>query len=369
MKQSEVGMIRASGVSKMFELLNQPSSGVPNPFSPGAEERKKNALVHEPGCGWDWRGLVRVCLKFVGRVPRIDNGRIGTVLVVLASFISSALADCGPSEKLVLISTERVEKTVRFFVRNLQAADVTITFEVKSQNLRSTVEFPHTQTIPGGAKVQAFELISTNQSGGWSWEYTYYANFGNLEAQHDSRAVYLLPYSPGKSFRVSQGFNGEYSHHGPNQFAIDWRMPMGTPVHAAREGVVVGMKDDSEIGGPDAKFDACANFILIRHPDGTMGHYVHLKKGGARVKVGQEVRAGEFIGRSGNTGHTTGPHLHFSVFKARDGRQRQSIPIKFQTLRGIAAALEEDTAYVAVGSSEASSSDSGIGKSRRETDR
>jgi murein DD-endopeptidase MepM/ murein hydrolase activator NlpD len=149
--------------------------------------------------------------------------------------------------------------------------------------------------------------LDTNR--GWSWTYTYYSTFGSMTAQHDNSFIYSLPYSSGKSYRVSQGYNGEYSHFGADQFAIDWRMPIGTPVHAARGGTVVGIKNDSDVGGDSSKFDWDANYVLIQHADGTLGQYVHLLKGGTKLKIGQRIETGDFIGLSGNTGHSTGPHL------------------------------------------------------------
>ena len=108
-------------------------------------------------------------------------------------------------------------------------------------------------------------------------------------------------------------------------------MPEGTPVLAARSGVVVRTKDDSDQGGSNMKFDAYNNFVLLQHDDGTLGHYCHLQKDSARVIVGQRVNAGEWIARSGNTGFSSGPHLHFCVFKTKNGRERESLPVRFQT--------------------------------------
>lgn len=281
-------------------------------------------------------------------VSNSDIGKLARVLVVLLSLAwPSWTGHAGETEKLVRVSTQREKTSIRFLVENLQRADVTITFEMELTNLRGNVEFPLTTTIPGSSQVEVFNLMAIDASQGWNWEYTYYANYGSLDAVHEDAYVYSLPYAPGKAFQVTQGFNGEYSHYGPNQYAIDWRMPVGTPVHAAREGVVVAAKDDSNQGGADAKYDGDANFILIRHPDGTMGHYVHLQNGGNQVKVGQKVRAGDRIGRSGNTGHTTGPHLHFAVFKAKDGKERQSIPIRFKTGLATVSVLEPGRTYVA----------------------
>src|SRR5258708_8531911 len=108
-------------------------------------------------------------------------------------------------------------------------------------------------------------------------------------------------------------------------------MPQGTRVQAARGGIVAKVKDDSDTGGSSMKYDRYNNYILIRHADGTLGHYCHLQKGGCLVKPGQIVEVGEVIAHSGNTGFSSGPHLHFSVFKTKDGRERLSIPVKFQT--------------------------------------
>jgi murein DD-endopeptidase MepM/ murein hydrolase activator NlpD len=145
---------------------------------------------------------------------------------------------------------------------------------------------------------------------------------------------------------VTQGYNGSYSHSGPDQYAIDFKMPPGTPVHAARGGRVVKVKEDSDQGGPSRKFESCANYILIRHDDGTLANYAHLQQASSSVKAGDVVEAGDLLALSGNTGFTSGPHLHFSVFKTRaDGRGRQSLPVKFKTLDSARITLKESRSY------------------------
>lgn len=277
---------------------------------------------------------------------------VGILTLVLA-LVPNSLGDdhSGKSsssrETLIRISTEKRGPATRLFVENIQAAEVTVTFEMELVNLRGSVDFPYTTTLPGNSKTELFALSPVDKSRGWSWTYTYYSTFGSIKVKHDDSYVYLLPYAPGRTYRVSQGYNGEYSHFGADQYAIDWRMPEGTPIHAARGGTVVGVKNDSNTGGDDSKFDWDANYVLIQHSDGTLGQYVHLQKGGCPLQVGAKVDAGDFLGLSGNTGHSTGPHLHFSVFKARDGKHRETLPIRYRTADQFAILLAEGRSYKA----------------------
>jgi len=165
------------------------------------------------------------------------------------------------------------------------------------------------------------------------------------DAVHEDSYLYSLPYAAVTSFKVTQGYHGTFSHTGPDELATDWKMPEGTPVFAAREGVVVAVKDDSEKGGAHRKFEDCANMVTIQHADGTMAHYCHLSPHSAKVKVGQKIRTGDLLAASGNTGFTSGPHLHFAVFKARDGFGRETIPVKFRTASGSGLTLISGEIY------------------------
>lgn len=124
-------------------------------------------------------------------------------------------------------------------------------------------------------------------------------------------SAYVLPYLPGAAYRVwrttAHGVpgNGYVGRH-----AVDFAMPIGTPVVAARAGVVVAARD----GFPDGNgVDLEENLVFVRHADGTVARYFHLTRGGALVAVGDSVRQGEVIARSGNSGQSAGPHLHFDV--------------------------------------------------------
>jgi murein DD-endopeptidase MepM/ murein hydrolase activator NlpD len=64
------------------------------------------------------------------------------------------------------------------------------------------------------------------------------------------------------------------------------------------------------------------------------------------VKTGQTVETGEVIGLSGNTGYSSGPHLHFDVFRAKDGKTRESVPIRFRTGKGEETTLLAGRTYM-----------------------
>jgi murein DD-endopeptidase MepM/ murein hydrolase activator NlpD len=151
-----------------------------------------------------------------------------------------------------------------------------------------------------------------------------------MYVSHDDSIIYSLPYKKGQAYKVIQGYNGSFSHHGDDQYAVDFGMPEGTFICAARDGMVVGVKDNSNIQGGSKDSKHKANYVLIRHSDGTIGEYHHLKRKGVLVNIGQKIRKGHIIGLSGNTGWSTVPHLHFGVYKSIDGKRRKSFPVTFQ---------------------------------------
>ena len=111
---------------------------------------------------------------------------------------------------------------------------------------------------------------------------------------------------------MSQGYNGNFSHQGKN--SLDFTMPEGTKICAARGGIVIEVKVDSNRGCASKRCIKDANNIVVYHDDGTFSEYAHLQKRGSKVEPGDKVIPGQVIGISGNTGFTSGPHLHFEVF-------------------------------------------------------
>jgi len=139
-----------------------------------------------------------------------------------------------------------------------------------------------------------------------------------------------LPFPEGETYEVYQGKGGSFSHSGLNRYAFDFGLPEGTPVLAAAEGRVVRVKQDSGQGGTRPDDYARGNTVILDHGQGLFTQYLHLQKNSVPVREGDLVRAGQVIGRSGNTGFSSVPHLHFQVQDALG----QSLPCRFVDVPG-----------------------------------
>src|SRR4051812_36721643 len=111
-----------------------------------------------------------------------------------------------------------------------------------------------------------------------------YFSLGSKVTKNLDPYIYELPYKEGSKYKVVQGYGGRFSHK--NKAALDFRMPVGTPIYAARDGVVYRYKDDSNEGGPFPWYTRKANYIIIQHSDGSFGCYWHLQKNGVVTKEG-----------------------------------------------------------------------------------
>jgi len=155
------------------------------------------------------------------------------------------------------------------------------------------------------------------------------ALYGSRTSRHDPDARYAWPFGGGEPRLVSQGVDGGHTHRGPLRHAFDFTMPEGTPVLAAREGVVVRVRDGFERGGLDPALEPQSNLVVVMHADGSFASYGHLQPG-IEVREGQRVAVGQRLGRSGATGYAAGPHLHFQVGMVLGGDDaRTTIPIRF----------------------------------------
>jgi len=113
------------------------------------------------------------------------------------------------------------------------------------------------------------------------------------------------------------------------KFCIDFLLPKGTPIIAARSGTVIARQDKYKRSYKSPKFAGRGNFIIIRHTNRETSIYVHLKYRSIKVKKGQRVKRGQVIALSGQVGFATYPHLHFGVYRGVRGKGGVSIKVPF----------------------------------------
>jgi murein DD-endopeptidase MepM/ murein hydrolase activator NlpD len=150
------------------------------------------------------------------------------------------------------------------------------------------------------------------------------ATFGDPAA-----SPYILPYPVGKSYLVSQSYCNRRGSHA-NQLAYDFNIPIGEDILASRAGTVVLFWDEASDDG----YGVENNYLFIRHTDGTVAMYAHLKRYGIDVEVGDYVEQGQRIATSGNSGTGGTPHLHFGVYASWPNLEGFDIPVNFSNAEG-----------------------------------
>lgn len=146
---------------------------------------------------------------------------------------------------------------------------------------------------------------------------------------------YVLPFPEGRTYRLIQGNcppNPAWGHYG--WFAYDFDLATGDTVVASRAGRVRFVREDQpDVGG------RCGvngeNLVIVEHDDGSIMFYVHLTTGGALVSAADRVEQGQPIGLSGNSGCSSGPHLHVMLFgDATDTSREASRAFNYSNARG-----------------------------------
>ena len=204
---------------------------------------------------------------------------------------------------------------------------------------RCTVEFGVKATGAGGREQAARAVVSPRSehvllevaappgTGEIRFDYGYV--IGDPAAAHQPPGPYRAPFAAARSFPVTQAPPDAITHRDAgSRHAIDIGMPVGTAVHAAREGLVINVAHKFFRGGTTQEVRDEANFVQVLHDDGTTAVYAHLQMNTVRVRPGQRVSRGEYIANSGNTGFSSGPHLHFVVLR-NAGLKSESVPVTF----------------------------------------
>lgn len=259
---------------------------------------------------------------------------------LLAASVASGRADEG-------FSVQPIGNKEVLSIRNPYPCTETVTIKATLQNVSVSPLLPLTIEVPAGVTQALCHFTRTDPLLDWHYHYTWRTRCGSRAARPDDSVAYTLPYPRGATCKIIQGFHGRFSHTGQYDHALDWAMPIGSPVCAARDGIVVKTQADSDQGGPTRDFIDRANYVDILHSDGTVGEYLHLQHEGVRVTTGQRVKAGDVIAHSGNTGFSSQPHLHFHVCVPLDGEIMRTFPIKFRVSPYAAIFLVEGQSYTA----------------------
>lgn len=202
------------------------------------------------------------------------------------------------------------------------------------------VEYPHPDddlrwVIPARSDQVLFELPVLGGVDVPSVQYRYVWLPGDPSAVPESGVSYRAPFALGASYPVTQTYPDSVTHRTrDSMYAVDLAMPIGTDVVAARAGIVFDVASTNFKSGPDADdYADLANLVRILHDDGTFAIYAHLNWNTIRVRPGDRVEAGQYIADSGNTGWSSGPHLHFAV-QRNMGMRVDSVPVEFRGADG-----------------------------------
>lgn len=233
----------------------------------------------------------------------------------------------------VTVTARQVDDSIRLEARNEYPVPVEV---IVALDELENVEVPKPEqgmrwVVDAGSSRTLLELATIDSGMSSAAEFRFLWLPGDPNAVHQDDVLYRAPFAVANSYLISQTFPAATTHQTPDSYyAIDVAMPVGTDVYAARSGIVFEVASTNFEGGVDKEaYLETANFVRIMHDDGSHAVYAHLNWNSIRVRPGDRVERGEYIADSGNTGFSSGPHLHFAVLMNR-GMRLVSIPITFE---------------------------------------
>ncbi len=238
----------------------------------------------------------------------------------------------GAKAPTVSVSTSLVERRLRLTAHNQYYVPIEIILAL--DKLRN-VELPPPDMemrwlVPARSHLDLLQLPAIADNLVPEIEFRHIWLPGDPNSEHNPQQPYRAPFAVAKDFPISQAYPMAATHNTPDsRHAVDIAMPIGTDVYAARSGIVFEVATTNFRGGMEAEqFAASANLVRIMHDDGTHAVYAHLNWNTIRVRPGDRVERGEYIADSGNTGFSSGPHLHFAVLRNL-GMRIEAVPIVF----------------------------------------
>jgi murein DD-endopeptidase MepM/ murein hydrolase activator NlpD len=249
----------------------------------------------------------------------VKRARWPALLLALAPL--AAQAHSGPADLVIV----RQGQDVVAYAHNRLGGPVEVELvATELSGMDSDVPLPLRRVLPANQRVPLARLTAYAPGGRHALQLTATPGEPSRVARD---VVYSLPVDEAR-FELGQGFHGGFSHQDDaNRYAVDLIVAEGTPVLAARNGVVMQALSGFREGGTDPSLADRANQVRVLHDDGSMGLYAHLQEGAVFVRAGEKVTLGQVIGRAGSTGYSTGPHLHFAV-QVNGGMRLVSIPFR-----------------------------------------
>lgn len=236
------------------------------------------------------------------------------------------------SDTKVSVTYEFVGRTVELVANNQLHAPVELKLVI--EQIRG-LKYPHPDdalrwVLPPRSRTVLVSLDLLENATAPVLDYRTEYLVGEPGAVHLPLVAYRVPFAIASNFPVSQAFPNVVTHKSPDSYyAVDLVMPVGTDIFAARDGIVFDVASENFRSGLDIARDGpAANVIRVLHDDGTYAIYAHLNWNSIRVRPGDRVQRGEYIADSGNTGFSSGPHLHFAVLR-NAGMRIESLPVTF----------------------------------------
>lgn len=252
--------------------------------------------------------------------------------------VKSIQAQGGPDAILSIYRSED-GYLYEFRAQNRDSVGYALEVSMNLENMRSTAPLPYKGMLAANMpdEIPLFRLLRLSmeepaQYKKLGWRLTPGVGTNDRPVVHNG--VYSYPWPRGKSFTIDNGFNGYGAHQGAWGYAVDFRMPVGSPVTAARDGKVIAVQTKYSKGGNDPSLGDKANYVFIQHSDGSIGRYLHIRKNGAVVQPRQDVAVGDLIAYSGNVGWSTDPHLHFDVVVPDGQGGQKTVPFLFRAPNG-----------------------------------
>lgn len=264
---------------------------------------------------------------------------------ILLSLLFSTIILSISGQDRVKVSYKQTTEGYSVIVDNNEFCPVSIELNMTLKNMQSSNGNHKIFVIP--PTVDAYEItklstLNPKKSSRFDIN-TIIALGDHIQEDYDRDFPYELPFVNDMSCRIMQGYNGSFSHK--NQHALDFDIPEGGDVLAARDGVVVEVNDKNNKSCGSSSCNKFNNYVRIYHSDGTFAEYTHIKQRSAKVERGDKIKAGQKLAECGKVGWATGPHLHFEVYLLTMN-SKKTVPTKFKISRdGSLAQLKEKESY------------------------